>query len=104
MVYNINVFNQLLIYNMKKVLLFIALSGIISLSSCTENQRARTFGGDMTIRLKAGEKLMMATWKGEDLFYLTEPMEEGYVPKVKFFYENSSYGVLETTVKFVESR
>ena len=99
MVYNITVFNQLLIYNMKKVLLFIALSGIISLSSCTENQRARTFGGDMTIRLKAGEKLMMATWKGEDL-----SMEEGYVPKVKFFYENSSYGVLETTVKFVESR
>lgn len=87
-----------------KKLLFIALSGIISLSSCTENQRARTFGGDMTIHLKAGEKLMMATWKGEDLFYLTEPMEEGYVPKVKFFYENSSYGVLETTVKFVESR
>ena len=40
----------------------------------------------------------------EDLFYLTEPMEEGYVPKVKFFYEHSSYGVLETTVKFVESR
>ena len=40
----------------------------------------------MTIHLKAGEKLMMATWKGEDLFYLTEPMEEGYVPKVKFFY------------------
>ena len=51
-----------------KKLLFIALSGIISLSSCTENQRARTLGGDMTIHLKAGEKLMMATWKGEDLF------------------------------------
>ena len=68
------------------------------------SMRARTLGGDMTIHLKAGEKLMMATWKGEDLFYLTEPMEEGYVPKVKFFYENSSYGVLETTVKFVESR
>lgn len=90
---------------MKKILLFfIVLSSVISLSSCTENQRARTFGGDMTVRLKPGEKLMMATWKGEDLFYLTEPMEEGYVPKVKNFYENSSFGVLETTVKFIESR
>ena len=54
---------------MKKILLFfIALFGIISLSSCTENQRARTFGGDLTVRLKPGEKLMMATWKGENLF------------------------------------
>lgn len=88
-----------------KVLLFlVALFGIFSLSSCTENQRARQFGGDMTIRLKPGEKLMMATWKNDDLFYLTEPMEEGYVPKVKTFYEDSSYGMLQTTVKFIESR
>ena len=56
---------------MKKILLFfIALFGIISLSSCTENQRARTFGGDLTVRLKPGEKLMMATWKGENLFFI----------------------------------
>lgn len=88
-----------------KVLLFlVAMFSIFSLSSCTENQRARQFGGDITIRLKPGEKLMMATWKGTDLFYLTEPMEEGYVPKVKNFYEDSSYGMLQTTVKFIESR
>ena len=88
----------------KFLLFFVALMGIFSLSSCTQNQRARQFGGDMTIRLKPGEKLMMATWKGTDLFYLTEPMEEGYVPKVKNFYEDSSYGMLQTTVKFIESR
>ena len=47
---------------------------------------------------------MMATWKGNSLFYLTEPMEEGYEPKTKIFYEDSSFGVLQTTVKFIESR
>lgn len=88
----------------KFLLLIVALFGALSLSSCTENQRARKFGGDITIRLKPGEKLMMATWKEDNLFYLTEPMEEGYTPKVKNFYEDSSYGVLQTHVKFIESK
>lgn len=88
----------------KVLLFFVAVFGILSLISCTENQRARQFGGEMTIRLKPGEKLMMATWKNDDLFYLTEPMEEGYVPKVKNFYEDSSYGIMQTTVTFIESR
>lgn len=89
---------------MKTKFLLLAVLVFFALSSCTKNQRARSFGGDMTINLKPGEKLMMATWKGEDLFYLTEPMDEGYKPKEKTFYENSSFGVLQTTVKFVESR
>lgn len=87
---------------MKKFLLFFVCA--LALSSCTENQRAKNFGGNMTVKLKPGEKLVMATWKGDNLFYLTEPMEDGYVPKVKKFYEDSSYGVLQTTVSFVESR
>ena len=86
----------------KGLLLILALTGI--LSSCTENKIARKFGGDMTIRLKPGEKLMMATWKEDNLFYMTEPMEAGYQPKEKKFYEKSSWGVLETTVTFIESR
>ena len=91
---------------MKKKLLIVALvAGLLpTLFSCTENQRARTFGGNMTVVLPAGEKLVMATWKDNDLFYLTEPMDSDYVPKTKLFKEDSSYGVLETTVKFVETR
>lgn len=77
---------------------------LLTLFSCTENQRARKFGGNMTVVLPAGEKLVMATWKNDDLFYLTEPMDSGYVPKTKLFKEDSSFGVLETTVKFVETR
>ena len=58
----------------------------------------------MEITLKPGEKLMMATWKDDNLFYLTEPMDSDYVPKVKTLQEYASFGVLETTVVFIESR
>ena len=89
---------------MKKLLLVVCLIAAFALTSCTENERVRRFGGEMTIDLPAGEKLMMATWKENNVFYLTEPMEEDYQPKTKFFREASSYGVLDTTVKFVEHR
>ena len=89
---------------MKKLLLVVCLIAAFALTSCTEQARVKNFGGEMTINLPAGEKLMMATWKSEDLFYLTEPMEEDYQPKTKFFREASSFGIIEGTVKFVESR
>ena len=89
---------------MKKKLLIVALvAGLLpTLFSCTENQRARQFGG--TIELPPGEKLAMATWKEVDLFYLTEPMDSDYVPKTKTFREDSSWGVMESTVIFKERK
>lgn len=91
---------------MKKIIvkLVTAVVVIFMCASCTQQFRARNFGGSMTITLQPGEKLMMATWKEENLFYLTEPMEDDYVPKTKTLYESSSFGVLETTIKFVEQR
>lgn len=77
---------------------------IASLASCTENKRARSFGGSQTIELPKGERLTIATWKESNLWYLTEPMEADYTPKIKYFRESSSMGVWEGTVKFVESR
>ena len=47
---------------MRKILLCLVVL-IASLTSCTENQRARQFGGTITIELPPGEKLVMATWK-----------------------------------------
>ena len=86
-----------------KKLLFLAVA-LLTMVACTENQRARNFGGTMTISLKPGEKLMMATWKGEDLFYLTEPMDSDYTPKTKTLREDASFGVIQTVVVFEESR
>ena len=64
----------------------------------------REFGGTMEIQLPKGQELMEATWKEEHLFYLTRPMSEDYVPVKKTFQESSSWGVMESTVYFIESR
>lgn len=89
---------------MKKILIILVAIIAIVTTSCTENQRARSFGGNMTIELPKGQKVTMATWKNSDLFYMLEPMEDDYIPKTKTFVENSSWGVLECSITFVESR
>ena len=58
----------------------------------------------MTIELPVGEKLVMATWKDIGLFYLTEPMDSDYIPKVKTFKEVSNWGVMESIVTFKERK
>ncbi len=87
---------------MKKIILIIV--ALICMCSCTEQIRTRQFGGKMEIRLPAGQELMEATWKDDDLFYLTRPMAPDYVPVTKTFQESSSWGVMESTVYFIETR
>lgn len=89
---------------MKKIVLIVCVVLGLVISSCTQQQRARQFGGTQVIQVPAGQKVMMATWKNDDLFYMTEPMDSDYVPKTKILAESASWGVLESTVKFVESR
>ena len=88
---------------MKKIFLSLAI-GLVFLTSCTEQERARHFGGTVTINVEPGQKVMMATWKGDDLFYMIEPMEESYEPTTKTLVESSSYGVLESKIIFIESK
>ena len=90
---------------MKTIRTIIALAALLMITtSCTEQHVARRYGGKLKIELPKGEKLIMATWKESDLFYLTEPMDSGYVPKEKVFRESSSLGVLESEIIFMESR
>ena len=89
---------------MKTIKILIALVAIASVfASCTEQQMVRKYGGKMSIELPKGEKLIMATWKETNLFYLTEPMDSGYMPKTKFFRESSNFGVWESEITFIES-
>lgn len=87
---------------MKKLLLTIC--AVLALTACTQQERTRQFGGTTEIDVPAGQKVMMATWKDDHLFYMTEPMDSGYVPTTKVLHESSSWGVLESTVKFKEHR
>ena len=72
--------------------------------ACTENERAKRFGDTLVIDVPAGHKVIEATWKDNQLWYLTEEMDSSYVPKAKTFKEKSDFGVLEGTIVFKESK
>lgn len=84
---------------MKKYI-FVFLIALI-LSGCTQNEMARKYGGSMEIQLPPGTKLINATWKEEEIWYLyTERGSEK--PKNTVFKEKSKFGVIEGHVVFVE--
>lgn len=91
---------------MKKTIFIICLifSIFLTTTSCTNNVRARVYGGNTTINLEKGEKLVEVTWKGNNIWYLTEPMEDNYKPKTKIFREDSNIGILNGKVTFIESK
>lgn len=74
------------------------------LGGCTEQQRAKQWGGEVEIELPAGQKLVVATWKDSDLWYLIRPMRPDEQPERYRFQEDSSFGVLEGQVIFIETR
>ena len=86
---------------MKKLIVILLM--FLCLTSCDQSI-TRTMGGTTKIELEPGEKLVEATWKGDDIWYLVEPMDSDYIPKTKTFKESSRIGVLEGKVIFYEKR
>ena len=86
---------------MKKLIVILLM--FLCLTSCDQSI-TRTMGGTTKIELEPGEKLVEATWKGDDIWYLVEPMDSDYVPKTKTFKESSRVGILEGKVIFYEKR
>ncbi len=80
---------------MKRILI-IASVAVAFLASCTDNQRARQFGGTETVDIPEGRILVNCTWKEEDLWILTKDTATGKM----FFNEKSSFGVLEGEINF----
>ena len=88
---------------MKKILL--PLFAITLLASCTENSRARLWGGTETINLDPGKRLVNITWKssdksGSNLWILTK--QDTTKPSTYLFEEKSSMGMLEGKVIIIE--
>jgi len=54
---------------MKKIIFLIAVFGLLS---CTDNQRARNFGGTETITLEPQEKFINITWKQDNLWVIVQ--------------------------------
>lgn len=88
---------------MKTIKTILLLLILIFITGC-EQTVSRDFGGNTTINLNPGERLIEATWKEDNIWYLIEPMDSDYVPKTKVFKESSAFGVFNGTVTFIESR
>lgn len=87
---------------MKNLLLLAAI--LACTLGCTENQRAKSFGGTATEKLPANQKLVNLTWKDASLWILTKPMKKDDVAETYTFQEQSSYGMVQGTVIIVETK
>jgi hypothetical protein len=87
---------------MKKVFLAILMG--VMVTSCTENERVKAWGGEGTINLPKGKKLVNVTWKETQIWYLTRNMDSNDVAETYEFHEESSYGVIEGTYKIIETK
>ena len=77
---------------MKKLIL--SLAAVALLASCTENDRVKNWGGNGTIKLPVGQKLVNVTWKDTELWYITRPMTVNDYPETYTLKEKSSYGMV----------
>ena len=68
------------------------------------NPVARRMGGNMTINLKPGEKLVNATWKDSSLWMLTRKMRSDDIAETYKFKEDSTFGMVEGTVTIHEHK
>lgn len=87
---------------MKKMLFILGLVSLFGMSSCTENNRVKNWGGDGTLTLPKGQKLINVTWKESQIWYLTRPMTPQDSCQVYTFHESSSWGVMEGTYTIIE--
>ena len=89
---------------MKKTIIYLTMliTGII-LSGCTDNMMTKQFGGNMTVNVPSGKKVVNATWKQDgSLWYFSIPRNTNEAPVTSEFIEKSSYGMMEGKVIFIE--
>lgn len=75
----------------------IALALLIVTSGCTQNERARVWGGTETIQLNSGEKVLNITWKETDMWVFIQ-LPDGR----KEFREYSTFGMMNGKINIVE--
>ncbi len=77
------------------ITILVILTLLVILMACTQQDRAKRWGGKAEIILPVGEKLITATWKESNLWHLTRPMRPGEIAENYIFQESSSYGIIE---------
>lgn len=75
---------------------------LLSASGCTENSRAKKYGGTAFVDLPEKTKFVFATWKDDQLWYAYRPARQGELPETTTLQEQSKWGLIEGKVIFVE--
>lgn len=75
---------------------------VFSLTGC--KSIAKSYGGTITIDVPKGQKVIEATWKGSDVWYLTRPMYEDEKPETFTLQEDSNFSIMEGKVIFKENK
>ena len=83
---------------MKKLVMLAFVSVSLMVVGCTDNIRARVWGGTAEENLPRGQKLVNITWKESDMWILTKPMSEDDVAETYEFRESSTFGVMQGKV------
>ena len=79
-------------------------------SSGIGNAIAKKIGGSATVKLPPNTKLVNVSWKTDpktnktSLYYLYRDMRKDEFPETYKYQEDSTWGVLESTIVIVESR
>jgi hypothetical protein len=81
---------------------YLLLAALLLTVGCTQNQRAKSFGGSMVVDLPPGQALKFATWKETSLWYATEPRKAGVAPVEVVMREDSDLGIVQGAVTFRE--
>lgn len=90
---------------MKRILLsFIACASLVLTAGCTKQILVKNWGGTLTETLVPNQKLVVMTWKDNDLWVLTRPMRTNETAETYTFKESSSWGMFQGTVTVVESK
>lgn len=75
---------------MKKSIILFSVVALFA-ASCTDNSRAKNWGGTEELKLKQNEVLVNMTWKESNLWVQTLDTTTG----IQYFREKSSWGWLE---------
>lgn len=82
----------------------ICVISLVLLSGCNDNTRTRVYGGTTDINLEPNTKLVNVTWKNNNIWVLTRPMDNNDIPVDSEFKEYSNFGVFNGTIRLHESK
>ncbi len=83
---------------------FLLLLAMVTLFGCSSQEMAKKYGGTANIALQQGEKLVLMTWKGSNLWILTRPMTSSDKAETYTFRESSSFGIIEGKIVVTEKK